>query len=375
MAITKYLNFKQVVSLIKAVGHKRTVVLMGENGIGKTSVFWALAADPFFDDFIKVPPIDCTQLSDGSIWGPDIDRERGVYCEYPNERLGLSKTNHKGIDGARPILGMFDEIAKVPQYIKNMIAPIQYERRAGVLEMPERSVWFAGTNLSIEGLGDSLPANLRSKMIVIHMRKPNAQEWINEFAIPRGLHPTVIACVEENPMVMDSFIDYLPGGKYQGRDLEKDNPSIFNPAVVQEAYTSPRTLHAASDVLYASDEWDSDTLDAALVGTVGVTFASMLSSYIRFGKQLPSLSTILSSPLTAPLPSNKIAQQVQVFQFITRAETRDDAAAFTQYVMRMQPEMQSLFCRRVSDSQRVGIFKTIEEFGRMLADNRIFYRA
>lgn len=212
-------------------------------------------------------------------------------------------------------------------------------------------------------------------MIVIHMRKPNAQEWINEFAIPRGLHPTVIACVEENPMVMDSFIDYLPGGKHQGRDLEKDNPSIFNPAVIQEAYTSPRTLHAASDVLYASDEWDSDTLDAALAGTVGVTFASMLSSYIRFGKQLPSLSTILSSPLTAPLPSNKIAQQVQVFQFITRAETRDDAAAFTQYVMRMQPEMQSLFCRRVSDSQRVGIFKTIEEFGRMLADNRIFYRA
>jgi hypothetical protein len=370
-----YLNFKQAVALIKAVGHKRTVVLMGENGIGKTSVFWALASDPHFDNYIKVPPIDCTQLSDGSVWGPDIDRERGVYCEYPNERLGLSKTNHKGIAGARPILGMFDEIAKVPQYIKNMIAPIQYERRAGILEMPEGSVWLAGTNLSIEGLGDSLPANLRSKMIVVHMRKPNASEWINEFAIPRGLHPTVIACVEENPMVMDSFIDYLPGGKYHGRDIEKDNPHIFNPQIVQDAYASPRTLHAASDVMYASDEIDSDTLDHALAGTVGASFASVLSSYIRFGKQLPSLSTILSSPLTAPLPTNKIAQQVQVFQFITRAETRDDAAAFVQYVKRMQPEMQSLFCRRVADSERVNIFKTVTEFGLMLADNRIFYRA
>lgn len=375
MNVSNFLNFKQAVDLIKSVGHKRTVVLMGENGIGKTSVFWALAADPFFDNHIKVPPIDCTQLSDGSVWGPDIDRERGVYCELPNERLGLSKTNHKGVAGARPILGMFDEIAKVPQYIKNMIAPIQYERRAGVYEMPEGSVWFAGTNFSVEGLGDSLPANLRSKMIAIHMRKPYAVEWINEFAIPRGLHPTVIACVEENPMVMDSFIDYLPGGKYHGRDQQKDNPHIFNPQIVQDAYASPRTLHAASDVMYASDGLDSHTLDCALVGAVGASFASVLSSYIRFGKQLPSLSTILSSPLTAPLPSNKIAQQVQVFQFITRAETREDATAFVKYVQRMQPEMQSLFCRRVSDSQRIGIFKTIAEFGNMLADNRIFYKA
>jgi hypothetical protein len=83
---------------------------------------------------------------------------------------------------------------------------------------------------------------------------------------------------------------------------------------------------------------------------------------------------VRANPDTAPLPNNKIAQQVQVFQFITRTEDRDDAQAFTKYVMRMQPEMQSLFCRRVADSQRVGLFTTVTEFARMLSDNKIYYK-
>jgi septin family protein len=107
-----FLSFKQVVSLVKAIGHKRTILIMGENGIGKTSVHKALCADPDFADFIKPSPIDCTQLSDGSLFMPDIDRERGVSSELPNERLGVSKHNQRGVNGAKPTLITFDEVAK-----------------------------------------------------------------------------------------------------------------------------------------------------------------------------------------------------------------------------------------------------------------------
>jgi Mg-chelatase subunit ChlI len=61
MTKSDFLSFKQVVSLVKAIGHKRTILIMGENGIGKTSVHKALCADPDFADFIKPSPIDCTQ--------------------------------------------------------------------------------------------------------------------------------------------------------------------------------------------------------------------------------------------------------------------------------------------------------------------------
>jgi hypothetical protein len=374
MNTSDFLSHKQVANLIKAVGAKRTVVIMGENGVGKTSVHATLCQDPQFDDHIKIKPIDSTQLSDGSLFMPDLDRERGVSTELPNERLGVSKFNHRGMDGARPVLGMFDEIAKVPQYVKNMIAPILYERRGGVFGMPEGSVWFAATNLSVEGLGDMLQAHLRNRLIVVKMRKPSLDEWLNEFAIPRQLNPILLACVQEYPIVFDSFLDYEKGGKYEGKDLNKDNPHIFNPKAVQDAYASPRSLHAASDLLDVMNLFDADTLRKALEGAVGKPFASVLDSFIRFGQQLPPVNTILANPTSAPIPSNKIAQQVQVFQFITRTENRDDAQAFTQYVMRLQPEMQSLFCRRVADSQRVGLFTTVTEFGRMLADNKIYYK-
>ena len=137
-----FLSFKQVQSLVATVGHKRTVIVEGENGIGKTALFHALKSMPQFANHIAVDPIDCTQLSDGSVWMPDLDREHGVSRELPNERFGVSKTNQKGINGSKPALIFLDEIAKAPQFIKNVLAPIIYDRRVGNYHLPEGSVVF-----------------------------------------------------------------------------------------------------------------------------------------------------------------------------------------------------------------------------------------
>ena len=372
----QYLSFKQVAALIKAVGHKRTVIVKGENGSGKTALHAHLCNDPQFENHNKIKPIECTQMNDGSMFMPDIDREAGVSRELPNERMGVSKFNQRGVNGSRPVLGMFDEIAKVPQFVKNMIAPLLYERRVGPYALPEGSVWFAATNLAFEGLGDTMQAHLRNRLVIVSMRKAYMAEWMNDFAVPNKLHPVLLACCEEHPMVFDSFIDYLPGGKFEGRSVEKDNPHIFNPAIAQDAYASLRSLHAASDVLYGADECglDSDTLRLALEGTVGVSFTSVLMSFIRFGQMLPPISQVKANPDTVALPSSKIAQQVQVFQLINRTADRDDAAAFTKYIKRLHPEIQQLFVRRVSESSMVGTFATVTEFGQMLADNRIYFK-
>src|ERR1035437_2156497 len=135
--MSKFLNATQVVSLIKAVGHKRTVLVEGEAGSGKTSLHYELAADPQFKGYYTPKPVDCTQLSDGSVWMPDIDRSRGVSRELPNERFGVNDENHKGVEGARPALICLDEIAKTRQFIKDGLAPIVYERQVGDYEMPE----------------------------------------------------------------------------------------------------------------------------------------------------------------------------------------------------------------------------------------------
>ena len=371
--MNNFLSASQVVSLIAAVGDKRTVIVEGENGIGKTALFHALRKLPKFADHIAVQPIDCTQLSDGSVWMPDLDRENGVSRELPNERFGVSAFNQLGVNNSKPILVGLDEIAKAPQFIKNVLAPIIYERRVGNLSMPEGSVVVCFTNLSIEGLGDSIQAHLRNRLVFVKMRKPSCDEWV-KWATDNGINPMVIAFVNNEPRVMQSFLEYEKGGMFEGKDLSKDNGFIFNPKSMQLAYATPRSLVAASDILDAGlGVLDDDTLEAALVGTVGATTAEALASFIRFGREICEYSRVIKSPDTAPLSDNPTAQLIQVFQFVTRVADRTEAEAIVKYVWRMRAEMQSIFCNTVATSQRVALFATINEFGRMLAEHKIFF--
>jgi hypothetical protein len=371
--MNKYLSFTQVLNMIATVGHKRTIIVEGENGIGKTALFHALKRMPKFADHIAVDPVDCTQLSDGSVWMPDLDRDNGISRELPNERFGVNKHNQKGVNGSKPVLVMLDEIAKAPQFIKNVLAPIVYERRVGQYHFVEGSVVFCGTNLGVEGLGDSIQAHLRNRLVFVKMRKPTADEWV-KWATDAAINPMVIAFVNNEPRVMSSFLDYEKGGMFEGKDLSKDNGFIFNPRSVQVAYASPRSLAAAGDIL---DEGmgvlDDDTLEAALVGTVGATTAEAMSSFVRFGRDICEYSRVIADPDKAPLSDNPTAQLIQVFQFVSRVADRKEAEAIVKYVWRMRAEMQSIFCNTVATSQRVAMFATINEFGKMLNEHKIFF--
>lgn len=372
--MAKFLSFAQCVSAINVMGDKRTIFIEGENGIGKTAIFHALKKLPKYKDHIMVDPIDCTQMSDGSVWMPDIDKELGVSRELPNERFGVHAKNQKGVNGSKPIVVFLDEFGKAPQYIKNVLAPVVYEHRVGSYHMPEGSVVFCATNLGVENLGDTLPAHIKNRIIRLKMRKPTASEWIT-WSIDRGLNENVIAFVNNYPQVMDSFLDYEKGGKHSGKKIESDNGYIYNPRSTQDAYASPRSLHTASDVVSqcAAHGADDDVLEALLAGAVGDVTAEAIGSFIRFGKDICSYERVIADPDKAPLSTNPTAQLVQVFQFVTRCQDRVEAEAITKYVWRMRAELQSIFCNTVANSQRVAVFVTIAEFGKMLAAHKIFF--
>jgi hypothetical protein len=372
--MSKLLSFEQVAALITAVGHKRTVIVEGENGIGKTALFHRLKSSPKFADHIAVDPVDCTQLSDGSVWMPCLDTENGVSRELPNERFGVSKHNQLGVNGSKPILVGLDEIAKAPQFIKNVLAPVVYERRVGNFHMPEGSTVVCFTNLAIEGLGDSIQAHLRNRLVFVKMRKPTMEEWVNNFAIPRGLNASIIAFANSYPQIFDSFLDYEKGGKFEGKDLSKDNGMIFNPRSTATAYVTPRSLVAASDILQEGDGvLDDDTLESAIAGAIGEVAAQNLSAFVRFGRDICSYDRVLKDPATAPLSDNPTAQLVQIFQFVSRCDNREDAEKIVEYVWRMKAEIQSIFCNTVAQSSRTAIYVTLANFGKMLAAHKIFF--
>lgn len=371
--MTTTLNHRQVAALIKAVGHKRTVIVQGDMGIGKTALQNEFRKDPFFANYIIPLTVECTQLSDGDLGLLDLDREQGVSRSLPNIRFGVHKGNQLGVAGSKPLLVCFDEVGKIPQRIMNMIAAPLYERRFGEYQMPEGSITYGCTNLGAEGLGDSVPAHIRNRIIIVNMRKPTQKEWVQDFAIPANLAPELIAATEMFPKVFDSFTDYAPGGKYEQMTLEKDNAYIPNPQdAAQEQSVTPRSLHAASDVIASlrNTDCDDSVLQAALEGTVGAPFASQLTSFIRFGRDIPSFARVCADPDKTPLSENPTAQIVQVFQFITQMDDAAQVDAVCTYVGRMANEMQGLFINTVAGSGRVALATTSAKFGAMMIKNR-----
>jgi hypothetical protein len=368
-----FLSFDEIVTIIKAhykQGLRRTILIEGENGIGKTAVYHALRNDPMFANHIAVDPIDATQLSDGSVWMPDIDREAGVSRELPNERFGLSKKNRLGVNGSRPILCFIDEFAKAAPYVKNTLAPVVYDYRVGDYHFPEGSLVIMATNLGIEGLGDNIPAHIRNRLIRVKMRKAKLDEW-RAYAERKGLDYRVIACAVKHPQIFDSFLDYEPEGKYAGKSLAKDNPHIYNPREMQDAYVSLRSMETASDIVKTLDDVGMELVRAQLWGATG-PFAENLCTHIRLGNTLPDFSLIMRDPTNAPLVKDPVAQMIQVQQFVSRVNTREEAEASTIYVQRMREEMCQLYVQQISTSVKVNVFVTVEAFRELLRLNRKF---
>ena len=370
MNAQKFLSFEQATSVISSVGHARTVLISGENGCGKTSIYYAMQKLPQFANHIFPGIIDCQQLADGSIWMPTIDTELGVSREIPNDRFGVSKANCRGVEGARPVVLCFDEIGKAPSYMKPQIAPVIYERRLGNLYLPEGSVVFATTNLALEGLGDLLQAHMRNRLIQINLGKADMPRWVT-YATNKGLAAEVIATAQQYPEAFHSFVDYLPGGKFHGKKIETDAPDIFNPRdASQFAYASPRSMEASSDVINNLAGTDDMALEQTLIGTVGPSFAGKLMSVIRFGAQMPAYEDVVNAPHNTPVPSNPVVQTVQVFKFINRVANRQEAEALTTYVLRMRGEMKGLFSTAVSNNiTKAQYFMTIPAFTEMLRAN------
>jgi hypothetical protein len=370
-----FLNHNDIAESILADGDVLTTHIMGETGIGKSAIAKQIArALPTHTLSI----IDMTQVSDGSIWMPIIDLENGVSDELPNKRFGISKHNHRGIEGSRPVLIFIDEYNKGSRYAKQAAAPIIYERRLGSLYLPDGSIVMMASNLGMEGYGDTSHMFLKTREGELNLRKPTADELVTH-ATEQGWEAEVIAFIKETPQVCDSFLDYSKeyGGKYAGRDQTKENQMILNPNIEQGKIASPRTLEFASLKMrgYRRRATPMHVVRAGLAGVVGEACAKEMVAFFQFGSEAEPFENVVADPLKARLPANPMVQMVQMFKYLSRVTDRAEADAVTRYMKRCRDEMQVLFCRRVTEtSSLMSLFITVSEFSSMMRDGRIYFK-
>lgn len=316
-------SINEACALVRHVGDKATVLIEGHMGSGKSTLIRMLKEH--LPDHVTAY-FDMTNLDLGDLMLPAVQHEHRETEFYPNALFGMRHN--------KPGIYMFDELGKASRPVQNACLPILLERRVGLQRLVPGSLVFATTNLGSEGVGDMLQSHARNRMVVITMRKPTADEWIEQFAVGAGIMPEVIAWARETPQVFHGF-----------EDVEKpeDNPYIFHPKAQRTAFVTPRSLEKASDVLKVRQHLAEDTVIHALKGTVGERAALDLRSFVQLADKLPAWKTIMADPKGCPVPTNPAAVVMLVFTAVARIEA-DTVSTWMDYLGRIPKEAQALFC-------------------------------
>ena len=351
------LSLDQITSLIQQGGNKRTVLVQGHMGTGKSSLLKTLAAQlpthkPYY--------FDCTTKDLGDITLPSLQtiEEQGCVKFVPNEELGVHIN--------QPIILMIDEYGKANPAVKNAMLRLMLERKIGSYALHEDSLVFATTNLGAEGVGDLLPPHARNRMTVVTSRKPSNLEWI-EYGINNGVDHTVLSWAKDNPQLFYSFEDVKNPA---------DNPYIYHPKEQRAAFVTPRSMEAASDWVKLRDSMDDQTLTAVLIGTIGERGALDLVNYVKMVDDLPSLESIKKSPETAKVPASAAVAAMVVFRTLTHID-RDWVDAWMTYLGRLDFEVQGMFANgvRAENYSRKALVMTNKKFTEWARANNFLFSA
>lgn len=328
-AVSMYaVGLDQIAALIKAVGHKRTVLVQGHMGTGKSSLLKTLASE--FPNHTTCY-FDCTTKDLGDLMLPRIAEvtNDSHYVSYaPNEELGV---HHAG-----PVIVMLDEYGKANPSVKQGLTAFMLERRLGAHKLHPDSIVFATTNLGAEGVGDLLVGHQRNRITVVTARKPSNMEWI-EWGINNGVDHTLLGWCKDNPQLFHSFDDYKN---------PDDNPYIYHPKQQRAAFVTPRSLEAASDILKERMHFDDQTTTAALMGTIGERGAMDLMAFVKLADQLPSLESIKKDPENAKVPTSAAAVCMVVYRTLATIE-KEWMDNWMVYLNRLDTEAQGMFANGV----------------------------
>ena len=328
----------EATTLISTCGANNTFIFQGEPGIGKSAMLTGLGHN-HPSDYVY---IDCALLDLGDLQMPVPATDRKSVGFVPNDMFH--------VDSKTPITIMLDEIGKASRPVQNALLTLLHEHRVGSHKLPKGSTVFGTTNMSSDGVGDSMQAHAKNRVTYMKINKPTHEEWI-PWAAGNGVEPEILAWVNEYPHCLESYSDT------EG----DDNPYIFNPKKQQEAFVSPRSLFNASNLVKNRDKFSSSVLISALSGTIGESAAKDMQAFITVADSLPSWSQIMANPAMAPVSNNPIANAILAMGAVMKVK-HETAPKWMEYNERLPKEVQMLFASHVARSKNAAAMMTCLAF-------------
>lgn len=336
--------------LISRFGHKKSYVLRGEPGIGKTQTLKTLKKMLSTHDaiYIDCPTLDVPDVGMGI---PDRDTKQIEF--YINAVFKLVGEGSK-----RPKIIMLDELAKCRGPVLLAFARLLLERILCGIALPEGSIVFATSNNASDGVGDSYQSHLVNRVCLLDILKPCFDDW-NDWAVNDEIDEVVLTWAGQNPTVFNSYKDYEGMSEH---DFSKDDarlntrPFIFNPSTPGIPFVSPRSLAQCSPTVTDRHSLTRDEFLADLAGTIGLPAAKHMVSFIDTLGKLVHFEDIIADPDGVPCVTTGVMASMQINMGINRIKTVNELEKFLRFVNRMAGErkdLRSLFFRRAQKSERL----------------------
>lgn len=177
-------------------------MLHGRPGIGKTEIVQQLAEETgarLYD--LRLTTIEPQDLRGLPFY--DHDHRRTVW--YPPEDLPD--------DPDRPAILFLDELTAAAPALQPTVYGLLQERRVGQHPLPASTFIVAAGNTVEDGaIAYEMGTALSDRLVHLAIRA-EAQDWIESYAVPRGVHPSVTAFIRTRPDLLDTTEDALRKGQ------------------------------------------------------------------------------------------------------------------------------------------------------------------
>lgn len=219
-------------------------MLHGRPGVGKLQIVQQLAdeigAQLFDVRLTTIEPQDLRGL-------PYYDHELKKTVWYRPEDLPD--------DPARPSVLFLDELTAASPHLQPTVYGLLQERRVGMHKLPDSVMIVAAGNTVEDGaIAFEMGTALSDRLIHVHL-KADAQDWLENYAGPKGLAPAVTAFLRGRPDLLDTTEEALRRGDVIA--------------------CTPRAWERASTIVHAIS--DRKTRTAMIAGTLGDAVAAEFS--------------------------------------------------------------------------------------------------
>lgn len=235
------------------------------------------------------------------------------------------------------VIIFFDELPNAAQDVQKAAQQLIHTGRIGTLVMPKNTLFIAAGNRQGDKAGANRILSALANRFEHHDVEACEKDWINNWAIPRGIDHSIIAFISWKPLAFNTF------------DANRRENA------------TPRTWVKVHDLM------GSNMFDERVLGTVGKGEGSEFLAHRKIWNILPSAEAIWKDPSKVEMPKEASIQYATAMNLALKATTENFSNALT-FMKKAGKEMQIVYIQYACSTQNK--VRSLKEFQAYLKENK-----